>query len=93
MGKIDIDIDALDESISEFKTLHRNWVNNEIDCPTTVGGGGTVNQLEEIARIYEGLHIKMGVLLAGTISLLDNTKQDYVDSDQAIATKMKRESD
>ncbi|WP_075718710.1 hypothetical protein [Roseburia sp. 499] len=93
MGKIEIDINALNVFISELKTLQSNWLNHEVNSPETVGGGGTVNQLEEIAKVYAGLQIKMGALLSGTISFLDYTKKEYEEQDKAIATKMKRERD
>ncbi|WP_075720542.1 hypothetical protein [Roseburia sp. 499] len=91
MGKINIDVDALDSSISELKALKSNWLNNEVNAPTVVGGGGTVSQLEEIARLYVGLNMRMCGLMSSTISFLENTRQNYVESDQAVATKMKRE--
>ena len=91
MGQININIEALDTSISELKAMQRNWLDNKMRSIDTVGGGSTVNQLEEIAELYEELNTKMGALLAGTISLLNKTKQEYEMSDLAMATKMKRE--
>lgn len=91
MGQININIEALNTSISELKTMQRNWLDNKMRSIDTVGGGSTVNQLEEIAGLYEELNTKMGALLAGTISLLNKTKQEYEMSDLAMATKMKRE--
>lgn len=93
MGKIEIDISALNASILELKALKSKWLSNEVNSPATVGGGGTVNQMKEMASLYVGLHIKMGALLSGTISLLELTKQEYEAADQAVATKMKRERD
>lgn len=93
MGKIEIDINALNASILELKALQSNWSGNEVNAPATIGGGGTVNQMEEMADLYVGLHVKMGALLSGTISLLELTKQEYEAADQAVATKMKRERD
>ncbi len=91
MGKINIDIEELDNSISKLETLKDNWLNNEVNPPEVVGGGGTVNELEEIAKLYVGLNIRMGGLISSTISFLKNTRQNYVESDEAVATKMKRE--
>ena len=91
MGKIDIDVNELDSSITEMEALKESWLEKEVNAPEVVGGGATVSQLEEIAKLYVGLHIRMGGLHSRTITFLKNTRENYEESDEAVATKIKRE--
>lgn len=91
MGQINVNVAAISGSISKFKTLQSQLMNDELKSPETVGGGSTVGQLEEIAKVYAGLNAQMGALLSATISFLENAKNEYHISDNETATKMKRE--
>lgn len=43
MGKIDIDVNELDSSITEMEALKESWLEKEVNAPEVVGGGATVS--------------------------------------------------
>lgn len=88
MSEIKINLTNLDNGISRFNTLARNWGANDTMPPITVGGGTTVNELEELAQVYKTLNEHMVTLASNTAAFLNDIKQSYQESDQKAASNI-----
>lgn len=58
--------------------------------PVTIGGGKTVNELEDIANVYKTLICSCGELISNTILFFQNVKDSYVSSDINAAQGIKK---
>lgn len=85
MAEIKINIVELDSSINKLQSLKSKCISNQKSVPPTVGGGKTVNELEDIAELYQTINSSLETLIANTISFLSNIKDSYVSSDQKAA--------
>lgn len=85
MGIIKIDIACLNQAINKMNTYKKNWAANNTTAPTTVGGGKTVNELEEIAQLYKDLNKLMVTLASNTAEFLTDVKESYEESDRKAA--------
>ena len=82
MAEININIAELEDSIARLRSLQTNAASAP---PATVGGGQTVNELENIADTYRALNRSLSELISNTIHFLDNIKESYMTSDQLAA--------
>ena len=82
MAEIKINLTNLDNGITRFNTLARNWGANNTAPPVTVGGGVTVNEFEELAQIYKELNDHMVTLASNTAAFLTAIKESYQESDR-----------
>ena len=85
MRIINIDIACLNQAIIRMNTLKKNWASNNVTAPTTVGGGKTVNELEEISQLYKDLNNLMVTLASNTAEFLTDVKEGYEESDRKAA--------
>lgn len=85
---ININIDEINNSIGRLRSLQTRCDLVSTTPPVTVGGGKTVNKLEEIASMYESLNECFGELVSNTILFLQNTRDSYVSSDSKAADKI-----
>lgn len=85
MAEINVKITEINNAISKLKALHSKCNSRKTTPPSTVGGGKTVNELENIADIYKSLNRDFGELISNTISFLENVKDSYVSSDTKAA--------
>lgn len=85
MGKIDIRFDTLNEAIDKLNKLERKRNSIDISPPTTVGGGMTVNEMEEIASEYKKLHAALGTLITNTSLFLQNVRDSFQEIDETAA--------
>ena len=89
MAEIKINVTNLENSISRFRTLEKNWGANDTAPPVTVGGGKAVNEFEELAKVYKDLNDHMVTLAANTAAFLTGIKESYQESDQEAAKNIK----
>ena len=83
MAEINVNITEIDNAITK---LHGLLEKNECATPpVTVGGGKSVNELENIANTYMMLNKSFEDLISNTISFLQNVKDSYVSSDKKAA--------
>lgn len=85
MAEINVKITEINNAISKLKALQSKCNLRKTTPPSTVGGGKTVNELENIADIYKSLNRDFGELISNTISFLQNVKDSYVSSDTKAA--------
>lgn len=90
MAEIKINISQMEVLISQMKGFASTWSGNNTDPPATVGGGKTVNEFEEFAKVYKDLNTQMITLASNTASFLENIKTSYVESDKKSATEINR---
>lgn len=88
MAEIKISIEAIDELISELKTLKESCDGSMPQVPSVVGGGKSVNQIELISNMYKTLNSDLSDLISNTISFLENAEQSYGESDSFAANKI-----
>lgn len=89
MAEIKVKISEINSAITKLQRLQSRCNSRNTTPPTTVGGGKTVNELEDIADVYKSLNTQFGVLVSNTISFLQNVKDSYVSSDTKAANKIK----
>ena len=85
MAEIKINTSKLDDVIKRLGVLEKNWNANDTKPPVTVGGGKTVNELEELAAVYQNLNSHMAALASTTAAFLKGVKESYQESDQKAA--------
>lgn len=87
MSGIQVNVEELDNAIKKLQGLH---LDKTIVAPTTIGGGKTINELENLAVVYKMLSTDFEELVANTITFLQNVKDSYVSSDAKAAEGIKQ---
>ena len=82
MAEIKINIQELERSVARLDQLAANWSAEQKTAPETVGGGKTVNELEDLAQVYQQLYRNLVLLASNTASFLDNVRESYEESDR-----------
>lgn len=90
MATIDIKINTLESAINELKSVKQSCDGAKKIPPTTVGGGKTVNELEEIGKLYQTMNGHLSMMISSTISLLQKTKDGFQTDDKTAASKIKK---
>lgn len=85
MAEIKISINALDDAITKLKSLKESCSSFDTKFPDIIGGGSTVNELENIANTYKNMNTDFLTLISNTISFMENVKSSYVTSDAKAA--------
>ena len=88
MSEIKVNIENLEGAISKLNNYAKNWASNPSTPPATIGGGKTVNELEELAKIYEELNDHMVLLASNTATFFTNVKNSYQESDHKAASNI-----
>lgn len=78
MAEININIAEIDNAVAKLRNLQLA-INN---APATVGGGNTVNELEEISEVYKKIDGNFIQLVLNTASFLENVKKSYASVDE-----------
>lgn len=91
MAEIKINANEIDNSITRLKSIVSQANSSQINPPSIVGGGQSVNELEAIAGVYKDLNMHFATLVQNTISFLGNVKDSYAASDKKAANKMSGE--
>lgn len=89
MAEIKLSVEALENSIQDLNSLKQACSIYIPVVPEVIGGGQTVNQLEQIAEMYKTLNADLSTLVCNTISLMENAKQSYVSTDNMASSKIK----
>ncbi len=90
MPEIKINISNLGNAVIRLNNMAANWSARNTAPPKTVGGGKTVNELEEIAQIYTDLNSNLVTLASTTASFFSNIKDSYEASDKKAAVGIKQ---
>lgn len=90
MATIDIKINTLESAINELKSVKQSCDGAKKLPPTTVGGGKTINELEEIGKLYQTMNGHLSMMISSTISLLQKTKDGFQTDDKTAASKIKK---
>ena len=85
MAEINVKINEIDNAITKLQGLQSRCISMNTTPPATVGGGRTVNELEEIAAVYKSLNSHFEMLISNTISFLQNVRDSYISSDEQAA--------
>lgn len=85
MAEINVKITEINSAITKLQNLQSRCDSINTPPPSTVGGGQTVNELEDIADVYKALNRDFAELISNTISFLQNVKVSYMESDTKAA--------
>ena len=88
MSEIKVNLESLDAAIARLNNLVANWQANPTTPPVTVGGGKTVNGLEELAQMYKELNDHMVLLASNTSAFFTNIRNSYQENDQKAASNI-----
>lgn len=87
MAEIKINTGNLTAEIGKLKELKNSINNTNILCPATVGGGTSIQELEDIGKLYKSLHNQFGILVSSTASFMENVNQSYQSGDNKAAAR------
>ena len=90
MGELDIKLNPITTAINELNNLKRICDAAKKAPPTTVGGGKTVNELEEIGKQYQTINGHLSLMISSTIMLMKKTRNEFETSDKRVATKISK---
>lgn len=90
MSEISVKINVLAQKISELESLKQSCNNAKSNPPSTVGGGKTVNELEEIGKLYKTMYDHFLEMISSTISFMQKTKDGFESSDREAASEIKK---
>lgn len=85
MAEINIKITEINNAITRMQGLQTRCVSRNTTQPDTVGGGQTVNELENMADIYKSLNSHFEELVTNTILFLQNVRDSYESGDSKVA--------
>lgn len=88
MAEINIKVTEIDNAIEKLQSLQLRCSSIDTTSPITVGGGKTVNELENIATKFKIMNINLENFITNTISFLQNARDSYVASDVRAAEGM-----
>lgn len=89
MSQINIKSDAIDSAVKDLRSLKQSCDSANTNPPGTVGGGKTVNELEEIGKLYQTMYTHFSQMISSTISLLEKTKTGFAESDRKAADEIR----
>lgn len=90
MAEIKINIDNLEAEITKLKTLSESIASKKEKCPETVGGGSSIQQLENIGIAYGKIHEQIATLVANTADFMKSVRDETVKMDNQIASDIGR---
>lgn len=90
MSEINLKITEINNVITKLQALQSKSSSMNTASPATVGGGKTVNELEDIADTYKKLNNCLEDLISNTVSFLQNIKDSFVSSDTEAANKINK---
>ena len=88
MAEIKVKVSEINNAITRLQGLQSRCSSRNTTPPATVGGGKTVNELEDIADVYKTLNTHFEDLISNTISFLQNVRDSYASSDTKAANKI-----
>jgi len=81
MGEIKIKTSNLSTEIGNLRALNQKISSSCIKCPAVVGGGTSIQEIENIGKTYRKMHNQFGTLVSSTISFMENVNNSYKSSD------------
>ena len=88
MAEINVKVSEINNAITRLEGLRSECRSIITTPPATIGGGKTVNELENIAVVYKELNTHFEDLITNTISFLRNVRDSYTSSDKKAANKI-----
>lgn len=88
MAEIKIKVSEINSAITRLQGLQSRCNSRNTTPPATVGGGKSVNELEDIADVYKTLNTHFEDLVSNTVSFLQNVRDSYTSSDTKVANKI-----
>lgn len=85
MGEILINTDNLVSEIGRLHTLSTKIAASSIACPAVVGGGSSIQEIEALGKKFQSIHNSLSVLVANTVSFMENVKASYQRNDSNAA--------
>lgn len=89
MAEIKINSANLDVEIVRLRILKQKIASSANNCPSVVGGGTTIQEIEKLGNKYKLLHEKVELLVDNTISFMNNVNSSYIASDEKSSTGFK----
>ncbi len=90
MGTIDIKTQQLESAINDLYSIQQKLNAAKKAPPSTIGGGKTVSQLENIGKIYQDMNQHLSMMIDSTILMLKNAKEGFETSDSSMASKIRQ---
>lgn len=85
MSEIKINIDELNNLLIDLQNLQKKSSSFRETAPAIIGGGQTVNEIEKIKNIYDGIDSNVEVMISNTVSFFKSVRDSYMASDAKAA--------
>ena len=79
---ITLKLELISKAVSDLNTLKQECDGMQMSVPAIVGGGKTVNKLDEIARILYTMNQNLSSLISETSSYLQVVKTNFETADK-----------
>lgn len=88
MAEIKVKVSEINNAIIRLQGLQSRCSSRSTTPPATIGGGKTVNELEDISGVYKAINTNLENLISNTIAFLQNVRDSYINSDTKAANKI-----
>lgn len=85
MSEIKINIDNLEQEIICLRSLASNVSSNKTERPQVVGGGESIQALENLGLTFEQMKEQVEILVTETIAFMNGIKTTIEKQDEDIA--------
>ena len=85
MSEIKINIDNLEQEIICLRSLASNFSSNKTERPQVVGGGESIQALENLGLTFEQMKEQVEILVTETIAFMNGIKTTIEKQDEDIA--------
>lgn len=89
MPEIKINIDNLEQEIICLKSLANKIKSTKVERPQVVGGGSSIQALENIGLTFENMQKQLSILVTDTASFMSSIKDATEKQDKKIASDIK----
>ena len=88
MSEITINVEELDAQINRLVTLKEKISSSKIKCPTVVGGGTSVQAIEDMGLQYRKMQKQLEGLVSNTVEFMKNVNDTFRQRDINLADKI-----
>lgn len=89
MPEINVKIAPFDFAIMKLQQIQQSCSSAKTAPPATEGGGKTVQEMEEMGKLYNDMYDHFMELVSSSVLFLQKAKDGFVSSDMKAAAGMK----
>ncbi len=87
MSEIKVNIEALDQKITQLRNLQNSCDSASVNAVDLIGGGESIRVINEVDQEYAVMKRCFNTLLTNSIQFFENVKQTVSDTDMKMTYK------